>query len=175
MADTSHPSGSARSAEVIVGRIIAPWGRHGELKIEALTDNPSRFAPGSVVYLGGQPARVERSRSVRGGLMIKLDTVNDRDGAESLRGRTLAVPQAEVAPLSEGSYYHFQIIDMEVWSDEGEYLGRVVEILPTGGNDVYVVRDQGNDELLIPAIADVILEVNPQENRMTVRLLDVLR
>lgn len=174
MAETSRPSDSERPTEVTVGRIIAPWGRHGELKIEALTDNPSRFAPGSVVYLEGQPARVERSRSVRGGLIVKLDTVNDRDRAESLRGQTLAIPQAEVAPLSEGSYYHFQVIDMDVWSDEGEYLGQVKEILPTGGNDVYVVRGRDNEELLIPAISDVILEVNPQDNRMTVHLLDVL-
>ena len=127
------------------------------------------------MILDGQPARVESSRSVKGGLLVKLDSVNDRTGAESVRGLDLKVPQREALPLPDGSYYHFQIIDMAVWSDGGEYLGEVKQILPTGGTDVYVVRDDNNGELLIPALADVVIDVDLEVNRMTVHLPEGLR
>jgi len=101
-------------------------------------------------------------------MLVRLDTVDDRPQAESLRGRLLCVLWQEVEPAPQGAYYHFQIIDIDVWSNEGEYLGRVAEILPTGANDVYVVRREGRPDLLLPAIRDVVLEVDPESGRMTV-------
>lgn len=160
----------AEEAHVIVGRIKGPWGLRGDLRVEVLSDYALRFSPGSVIYLGDQPARVERSRSTDGGLVLKLDLVNDRSAAELLHGRDLTVPQAEVPPLPEGSYYHFQIIGMGVWSQQGDYLGEVEEIIVTGSNDVYVIKGRDRKELLVPALEDVILEVNLQDNRMTVQL-----
>ena len=103
-------------------------------------------------------------------MLVKLDTVDDRPQAESLRGRFLCVLRQEVRPAPQGAYYHFQIIDIDVWSHEGEYLGRVAEILPTGGNDVYVIRREGRPDLLLPAVGDVVLEVDPESGRMTVRV-----
>ena len=148
---------------------------HGDIKVQPLTDIPSRFSPGSVLRLGGTPARVERARSIKGGVLVKLDIVNDRTEAESVRGLFLTVPHEEVQTPPEGAYYHFQIIDMGVWSDEGEYLGQVKEILLTGSNDVYVVKDSGKKDLLIPALEEVVLEVDLPQNRMTVRLPEGLR
>ena len=149
---------------------MGAWGLHGDLKVEPLTDFPLRFSSGSVLTLQGQPTRVERCRSVRGGLLVKLDLVKDRTRAESLRGQLLTIPQHQVSSLPEGSYYHFQIIDIGVWTEQGECLGDVKEIITTGSNDVYVVRAKGRKELLIPALEGVILEVNLGENRMTVCL-----
>ena len=131
---------------------------------------PSRFSPGSALHMDGHCVRVQRSRPVKGGMLVKLDTVDDRPQAESLRGRFLCVLRQEVRPAPKGAYYHFQIIDIDVWSHEGEYLGRVAEILPTGGNDVYVIRREGRPDLLLPAVGDVVLEVDPESGRMTVRV-----
>ena len=161
--------------EVLVGEIKGPWGLRGDVNVKLLTDSPSRFSPGSILFLDGEPARIERSRPIRSGLRVKLDTVNDRTRAELLAGRLLTVPQRDVAPLPKGTYYHFQIIDMGVWSDDGQYLGDVKEILNTGGNDVYVVRDSANNEVLIPALDGVVLEVDVPGSRMTVRLPEGLR
>ena len=172
-----NPEGSPGSkvVPVVVGRVRGAWGLRGDLKVEVLSDFPTRFSPGRVLLLEGQPARVERSRSIKGGLLVKLDLVNDRTKAESLRGRLLTVPQHEVEPLPESSYYHFQIIDMAVWSEEGECLGNVREILSTGSNDVYVVKKSGQGELLIPALEEVIVNVDLEGSRMTVRLPEGLR
>mgnify|MGYP001293777796 CR=1 FL=1 len=156
--------------ELIVGRITGPWGLLGDVKVEPSTDFPQRFSPGSVLLLEGRPTHVVRSRNHKCAVVVKLDLVNDRTQAESLRGKLLAVSRDEAAPLPEGTYYHFQIVDLGVWTDGGEYLGEVKEVLSTGANDVYVVRDAGKKEVLIPALEDVILEVKLNEGRMVVRL-----
>ena len=160
---------------VIVGRISGPWGLDGDLKIEPFTDNPSRFSHGSVLHLEGKPARIERSRKIKGGLVVKLDTVTDRTEAESLRGLFLTVPWSEVVPLPDGTYYYFQLIGTRVWSEDGEYLGLLEEIISTGANDVYVIKNNEQKEILIPALERTVLEVDPGANRMTVRLPDGLR
>ena len=77
--------------------------------------------------------------------------------------------------LPEGQFYHYQLIDMPVRSDEGEDLGHVKEVLTAPGNDVYVVGKPGERDLLIPALADVVLDVDLASNQMTVHLLEGLR
>ena len=107
--------------------------------------------------------------------MIRFDSVSNREDAEPLRGRLLTVPLDEVPPLPEGQFYHYQLIDMAVRTDEGEDLGHVEEILTPPGNDVYIVRKPGERDLLIPALADVVLDVDLASNQMTVHLLEGLR
>ena len=159
-----------RDDEVVVGRIVGAWGLRGEVKVQSHTDNPERLSAGSRVILSNRPARIERSTTTRAGVRLKLDLADDRTQAEELRGLLLTVPRAEVAPLPDGSYYHFQIIDMDVLSEDGEPMGRVAEILTTGGNDVYVVRAPGSKDILVPAISGVVLKVHPDQNTMVVRV-----
>ena len=160
---------------VIVGRVKGAWGLRGDLKVEALTDNPNRLSPNSTLYLEGRPVQVERSRGVKGGVLLKLQLVNDRSQADLLRDKYLTVPEQDTEPLPEGTYYHFQLLDMAVFTDEEEHLGELGEIISTGGNDVYVVKDGDAEELLIPSLKEVILRVDVPGNRMTVRLPEGLR
>ena len=161
--------------EVIVGHIAGPWGLRGDIKVHPLTDIPSRFSPGSILHLGAQSVSVERARSSKNILIIKLDIANDRTEAEAIRGLTLTIPRHEINSQPNGVYYHFQIIGIGVWNDRDEYLGRVNEIIPTGNNDVYVINDDERKDMLIPAIKSVILDVNIQNNRMLVRIPEDLR
>lgn len=105
---------------------------------------------------------------------MRLDAISDRTTAESLRGSHLAVPSDEIDAPPAGSYYHYQIIDMDVLAENGSSLGQVVQILRTGSNDVYVVRNGQGDETLVPALADVLLEVDPERGRMVVRLPELV-
>ncbi len=155
---------------MVVGRIRGARGLRGDLRVEVLSDFPDRFAPNSIVYLDYQPTRVIRSEALKKGILLKLRNIDDRTAAEALLGRYLTVPESDVGPLPEGSYYHFQILDMEVWNEEGGRVGDVREILSTGGNDGYVVRRDGQKELLVPAIEDVIMHVDVSTNSITVRL-----
>lgn len=159
---------------MVVGRIKGVHGVRGELTVESLTDVAERFSPGSVLYVEGKAVTVEASRRAKKGLLVKLGGVQDRNAAEALRGKLLTVPSSEVRPLPEGSYYHFQVLDMDVWTHDGGYLGRLEEVLTTPGNDVYVVRGPGGQEALIPALGDVVLEVDLDGGRMVVRVPEIL-
>ena len=139
-----------------------------------LSDNPGRFARGSPLLLGSSTVRVVSSRRDKNHLVVRLDAVADRNTAESLRGSHLAVPREDIDSPPQGSYYHYQIIDMDVLAENGSSLGQVVQILRTGSNDVYVVRDGQGKETLVPALADVLLEVDPERGRMVVRLPELV-
>ena len=165
---------TSRDTPVIVGRIRSAWGLRGDVSVEVLSDAPRRFAPGSMLRLKDKTTRVERSRKGKRGLLVKLDAVNDRTQAEALRGSELTVLPSEVEPLPDGVYYHFQILDMRVVTDGGEQLGAVKEIIVTGGNDVYVIHEEGRRDILIPALPDVVLDVDVEAGVMTVSLPDGL-
>lgn len=163
----------ATDTSVVVGYIYGVWGIAGDLKVEVLSDFPERFSPGSVLYIDGSPARVERSRPTKSGLVVKLDSINDRTTAEAQRGKFLTIRREDVGDLPEGSFYYFQVLDMDVRTESGEYLGRVQEIISTPGNDIYVVRNDG-EEVLVPALDGVVLSVDLQQNLLVVRLPEVL-
>ena len=154
---------------VLVGRILAPVGLQGEVRVEVNSDVPHRFSPGAFLYVAQEAYAIRRSRPVRQGLVLGLVGVDSRAQAESLRGKALEVTVSDVPPPPEGSYYYFQMLEMHVFTQEGDYLGEVIEILPTGSNDVYVVSN-GKKETLVPALADVVVDVNLEAKRMTVSL-----
>ncbi len=170
MPHTQSENPAPEEQDVVVGRVRGAWGVRGDLNVDVLSDSPSRFSTGSTLTLAGHVATVERSRHVRGGLVVKFDIVADRSEAESMRGQVVTVPRERVAPLPGGRYYHFQIIDMDVWDEAGDKLGRVKEIIETGVNDVYVIDRPDQRDLLIPALAGVVLEVSVGDNRMTVKV-----
>ncbi len=155
-----------------VGRVAAAHGVRGEVEVEVHTDFPQRFAPGARFLAGERKEAlvVENVRPHKKRLLIKFETVDDRTRAERLRGEWLYVPIEEAWPLGEDEYYEHQIIGLEVWTDEGEYLGLVDHIIYTGANDVYVVQGP-RGEVLLPAIRDVILDIDLEAERMTVHLL----
>ena len=107
-------------------------------------------------------------------MIVKLEGIDSRTAAEGLRNKSLTVPQDQVPVLPQGEYYHFQIIDLEVSTSEGEHLGQIVEIISTGANDVYVVASEAG-QLLIPAIDHVIKEVDLDRGIMVVQLPEGLR
>ena len=157
---------------LVVGRIVAPWGVRGEVKVAIETDFPERFKRLKRVYLGEKatPFVLEGSRLHKGHALLKLGGCDDRNAAEKLRGQLVQIPLEEAMPLGEDEYYVYQIVGLDVWSTEGEHLGRVGEVLFTGANDVYVVQGE-KGEILIPAVEDVVLEVDIAGGRLTVELM----
>ncbi len=147
----------------------------GHVKVQPFSDSPARFAAGAEISVDGLAATVESARPHRAGLVARLSGVADRNAAERLAGALLTVPEDSLEPLPEGAYYHFQLIGMAVFSEGGEALGEVAEILETPGNDVYVVRKEGERDLLIPALKDVARAIDVPAARMTVRLTPGMR
>lgn len=162
---------------VIVGRVVGTRGLRGDLLVEPLTNNQERFTPGSSLFIDGRIVKVTGCVRHKGRLLVKIDLVVNRDQALLFSGKEFVVHRDDVAVLPEGSYYHFQMDGIHVWTDVGDYIGRVREILSTNGsNDVYVVRDyQSNKEVLIPALKDVILDIDVRQKKMVVNLPKGLR
>jgi 16S rRNA processing protein RimM len=160
---------------LVVGRIVAPWGVRGEVKVTLETGFPERFKLLKRVYLGEEATSfvLEGSRLHKGNALLKLEGFDDRDAAEKLRGQLVQIPIEEAMPLGEDEYYVYQIVGLDVWTTEGEHLGRVSEVLFTGANDVYVVQGE-KGEILIPAVEDVVLEVDLAGGRLTVELMEGL-
>ncbi len=155
---------------VVVGRILAPRGLRGEVRVEVISDSLGRFAAGGALYLDSQPHKIQYSSRLSEGIVaLKLEGINSLSDAERLRDAFLTVTEDMVPPLEEGQYYHFQIIDMQVYTQEREYLGQITEILSTGANDVYVVSHKGQ-VLLIPALDEVIKEIDLDKGVMMVDL-----
>ena len=103
----------------------------------------------------------------RGRLLVELEGIETRTEAEALRDVLLEVPEQELPPLAEDQYFRFDVVGMEVVDESGRALGRLDEVLETGANDVYIVRDDSG-ELLIPAIDSVIKRVDVKGRRMVV-------
>jgi 16S rRNA processing protein RimM len=164
---------NASQGYVAVGRILGPWGLQGDLKVEPLTDFPERFTLGRSLYIEGFAYAIERCRWHKGKVYIKLSGIDSATAAEALRQRFLEVPEEDLKPLSEGEYYQFQIVGLEVRTTEGQPLGKVTQILSTGSNDVFVVHGEGG-ELLIPALDDVIKAVDLDGGWIEVELVEGL-
>jgi len=167
---------TSKVSHLVIGRVAAPRGVRGELRVEIQTDTPERFYGLREVFLGEQlmPFEVRRARLHEGQALLQLKGIDDRNAAEQWRGALIYVPMTEAIPLEENEYYYHQIEGLQVITVEGEVLGKVTEIIATGANDVYVVRGEGG-EILLPAIEDVIVEVNLEEGILRVKLLEGLR
>ncbi|MFC2023556.1 ribosome maturation factor RimM [Chloroflexota bacterium] len=162
---------------LIIGQVVRPHGLRGELKVLAMTDDPSRFGLLEQVYLGREDEEpvtrsIEGYRMDKDGVLLKLGGCDDRAAAEMLRGLLVQIPLEAALPLEEGEYYEHQILGLDVWTASGEHLGAVSQIIVTGANDVYVVQsgDPKRREILIPAIEDVVLEVDLEGGRLVVEL-----
>lgn len=166
-------TGSAAPAFLEIAQIQTAFGVDGEVRARILTDFPGRFARLKKVFLGEEctPYPVEHAKVRGDDVFLKLGGVTTPEEGAKLRLKMVQVPTAEAMPLPKGAYYHYQVIGLSVVSVDGQALGRVVEILSTGGNDVYVVRGE-QSELLVPAIAEVVREVDLATGRMVVALLD---
>ena len=161
---------------MVVGRVIRGHGLDGTLRIQPYSDNPARFQAGSAVIVAGQPHTVTAcNRLPDGYALLRLEGLNDPNAARRLSGEWLIAPTDSTPELPPGEYYHFQLVDLAVVTDQGEHLGTVREVLETGSNDVYVVASEAGGEILLPAIEQVVKEIDLASGRMLVHLIDGLR
>jgi 16S rRNA processing protein RimM len=157
----------APSPLVGLGRVSGVHGIRGALKVrtdaEAATTDPEVFTALGEVWLGGTSYRVIETGRLKNQVILRLAGVDTRDQAEALVGLAVQGDRRRFPPLPDGEYYWFQVLGLPVVNvADGALLGYLEEIIPTPGHDVYVVR-QGEREVLLPAVEDVIVEINLEE------------
>jgi 16S rRNA processing protein RimM len=146
-----------------IGKAVALFGIHGELKVRLLTDIPNRFAELEAVYIGPNHTShpIQSVRPYKGEMIVlKLEGIDDANTAEPLRNQDLFIPLSKLAELPPGSYYQHDILGLNVLTLDGQELGQIVEIIVTGSNDVYIVKKPEGSQILIPAIKDVIKQID---------------
>jgi 16S rRNA processing protein RimM len=153
-----------------IARVVAPWGIHGEVKAEPLTDFSDRFAYGETIYLQGLPLTIESSRFRDSLVILKIATIDSRNKAEEIRGLFLEIPSSQLHSLQEGEYYRFQLLNLNVLSTEGKILGHISDIIPTGSNDVYEISSD-TGVFLIPATDEVVKSIDIDKGCMVIELL----
>ena len=145
----------------------------GEIKAEVMTDFPERFDSQREICLNGHPLVIEKSRCHKGSIILKLSTIDSVEAAEKLQGQDLEIPLNRAHALPQDEHYRFQLTGLEVLSTEGESVGRISEILPTGSNDVYLVQGH-RGEIPIPATEEVVKSIDLEKGQMVIEIIDGL-
>jgi len=163
---------------ITVGMISKPHNLNGAVKVLPITDFPERFLDRKEILVEVRN-KIElmkiASISLHNSFFImQLEGIDSIEKAEQLRGAYLKISETQLASLDDNEFYIFQLIDMEVKNVQGDYIGKLVDVLKTGANDVYVVRDQENKEILIPALKQVVKKIDVDAKEMIVELLPEL-
>jgi 16S rRNA processing protein RimM len=156
---------------IAIGKAVAPHGVRGDVRVIPLTDFPDRFRTTETVQLeDGRTLDIESVKYHKQFVLLKFRGIDDRDAAQALKGKLLMVGRADLVKLPDGHYYIFDIVGLKVFDETGANLGTVTDVLATGANDVYIAEREGHKPLLIPAIKDVVREIDVPGGRMTVRM-----
>ena len=153
-----------------MGRILGPFGIQGWVKLRTFTETPDGLAAHPRWWLrdksGWRSARLEEFKVRPAAVSAKLAGVDDRNGADLLRGVDVAVAREDLGEAKEGEHFWVDLVGLAVVNLQGEALGRVEDLMRTGGSDVLVV--QGERERLVPFVADYVKEVDREAKRITV-------
>lgn len=155
---------------VVVGRVTKAHGVRGEVSVVNRSDNPERWVPGAVVTTAeGRPLTVGAVRPHGDRLLVTFEGIADRAGAEALRGCELSVPRSELPVLGPDEWWPHDLEGCRITTDAGRDLGIVREVVFNPANDLWVAVDGAGTETLVPALKDLLLEVDTASKRILVR------
>lgn len=156
-----------------IGQIVNTHGVRGEVKVYPLTDDISRFEKLKEVYIeqNGELKKypIEGSKNLKNMVVLKLKGVETMNDAERLRERYVKVGRWDAVPLPKDTFFICDIIDSDVYDMDGVLLGKLINVLQTGSNDVYVVKSD-KQEILVPALKTVVKEIDLKNKQIKVDL-----
>lgn len=178
MADTKNAPGSPDGEPVylVVGFLRRAHGVRGEIIMDVHTDFPERLRSGRKLFVGEEhkPVTLSGARPHAKGILVKLKGVETPEDVIPFRNQWVYVKSTDVPALPDGKLYKHELFGFAVVDENGNALGELVEIIETGANDVYVVRNEAGKEILLPAISSVVLETDRARRLMRVHLLEGL-
>lgn len=158
-----------------VGVITTTHGIRGEVKVYPTTDDAHRFDYVESVLLdtGKELCELEiqRVKYFKQFVILKFRDVDNINDIEPYKGKSLYVTRDFAVPLEENEYYIADLIDMDVFLEDGSLFGTLKDVMETGANDVYVIHTTDKKEVLVPAIKDCVKEVDVEQNKMIIHLL----
>ena len=158
-----------------IGQIVNSYGIKGFVKVVPFTDDNTRFEELKTIYIEQGKKLIEFTiedvKYSKNLVLLKFKGIDNINDAISLKNCYLKINRENAAELEENSYYIVDLIGIEVYTDEDEFLGNLCDIFPTGSNDVYVVKNGDGKQILLPAIKDVIKSVDIENKKMIVHLI----
>jgi len=163
---------------IIIGKVVSTQGNKGEVNVLPLTDSIDRFKNLDNVFLRSKKSQtilnVEKIRKRNDTVILKLKDIENIEEAKMIVGSFLEVERKNAVKLPKETYFIFEIIGLEVYDENNIFLGKVENVISTGSNDVYVVKNKDKEELFIPAIREVVKNVNLEKKRITIKMVDGL-
>ena len=154
---------------IIIGKIVSTQGNKGEVNVFPLTDSIDRFKALATVFLRNNHSHtilnIEETRIKKDRIILE---------AKMIVGSFLEVERKNAVKLPKDTYFIFEINGLGVYTENNIFLGKVENVISTGSNDVYIVKNKDKEELFIPAIGEVIKDVNLEKKRMTINMVDGL-
>jgi len=162
----------------VVGKVVRSRGVRGEVVVAPASRDPEKLIQLKEVFLervGTDPQKIviQKVRVHSGKLLIKLEGIEDREAAEFLKGLSILVPRSELPELESDEFYIHDVIGLTVEDREGKFLGRIIDVYEMPANDVYVMECD-EEEVWIPAVKNVVLQVDIARKKMVVELPDGL-
>ena len=158
-----------------IGKIVNTYGIKGFLKVVPYTDNIKRFEDLKTIYIQVkndlQEFTIEEVKYNKNLVMIKLKGIDDINIAQNYKNYYIKIDRQYAVELPEDSYFIIDLIGIEVFTDTNRNLGKIEDVFRTGSIDVYVVKDEKGKQILLPAIGEVIKEVDIQNKKMVVHLI----
>jgi len=161
-----------------IGQIVNSYGIKGFLKVVPYTDDITRFENLKTIYVEKnkklEEKEIEEVKYHKNLVLLKLKGIDDINQTEGYKNCLIKIDRKDAVTLPENSYFIVDLIGMEVYTDSGNLLGTIEDVFPTGSNDVYVVKDNLGKQTLLPAIGDVIKNVDVENKKMVVHLIEGL-
>lgn len=162
-----------------VGQIVNTFGIKGSVKVKPFTDENSRFEELKTVYVCKDKKKIkveiEEVSYQKEMVLLKLKGIDNLTEAEKYKGLYLEIARRDAKKLPKDTYFVADILGLEVYTEEGELLGKVDDIFRTGANDVYVVKDEKGKQILLPSIPEVLKNIDLENGKIIVHLLEGLR
>lgn len=162
-----------------IGQIVNTFGIKGLLKVKPFTDELTRFEELKKVYICKKDemkeVEIQEVSYHKDMVLLKIKGIDDMTEAEKYKGLYLKIDRKNAKKLPEDTYFIADLLGLDVYTDEDEYLGKVDDIFPTGANDVYVVKNELGKQILLPSIPEVLKDIDLENQKITVHLLNGLR
>ncbi len=163
---------------ITIGKVVSTQGNKGEVNILPLTNSTDRFKNLVTVFLRNNNSQttlnIEKIRIKENTVILKLKDIESIEEAKMIVGSFLEVARKNAVKLPKDTYFIFEIIELKVYTENNIFLGKVKNVISTGSNDVYIVKGKNKKELFIPAIHEVVKDVNLEKKRITIKMVDGL-
>ncbi len=161
-----------------VGQIVNTFGIKGQVKVVPFTDDINRFEELKEIYIEKKNElklfQIEKVNYSKNVVLLKLKGIDSIEEANKYRNCYIKIDRKDARKLPEGTYFIVDLLGLDVYTDENKLLGKVDDIYNTGSNDIYVVKDEMGKQILLPAIKDVLKQVDLDNGKITVHIIEGL-